>query len=538
MNHVRWIAVVITALLLALPGQAQRKNKKPRELELGAGKNYRCAALNVEFKVPTKCIPANKGGLPANVKAFFQFKKHNYTIEVGQTQAGKLEDLRESIVKDLERNHPAATYSIVRGKIYGGLKSLTIFISGIANARGRNYIIYNAVDVPVKGIVRVLITGPKKEVAQVKKLSDWLMPTFRLSGEEGDDLLFERRVVDVGSGLSYRVPIGAVPSKTATPGILFEGQAPGGAYVKVAAPPAAGEASLGSLLKDWASGAPAKNKPHAVATRASGGEAKCALFDRYGGRPERAICAYRPNDSSVFHIEVTGSKMPMLHLERMVSVLEWVDIPAQEKKVSGWRSQVEEAIKAKDERTLKKIARRLPDRYYLKSAMELARLILIKGAPEKAQIYVLRCIEQGGTPDTDFVYVKKALTSSKYRDRVKMRVKAVEALAALEALKCTNYLIQVMRDKETKVAKAAILALGRHKANRKKSIPILIRQYNQVLTEGKSKNPKKKLRLSRLGDAFREALRDLTGTDIKDVDAAKDWLRANKKFLMKEELKK
>ena len=187
---------------------------------------------------------------------------------------------------------------------------------------------------------------------------------------------------------------------------------------------------------------------------------------------------------------------------------------------------------------MKKIARRLPDRYYLKSAMELARLILVKGAEEKAQIYVLRCIEQGGTPDTDFVYVKKALTNSKYRDRTKMRVKAVEALGALEALKCTNYLLQVIRDKETKVAKAAILALGRHKANRKKSIPILIRQYNQVLKEGKSKNPKKKLKLSRLGDAFREALRDLTATDIKDVDAAKDWLRANKKFLNKEELKK
>jgi len=52
MNHVRWIAVVITALLLALPGQAQKKKKKTRELELGTGRLHKCEALNVEFKVP------------------------------------------------------------------------------------------------------------------------------------------------------------------------------------------------------------------------------------------------------------------------------------------------------------------------------------------------------------------------------------------------------------------------------------------------------------------------------------------------------
>ena len=536
MAMVRMTVIILLGLLLVVPGQAQKK-KKTRELKLGAGKVFKCEDLPVEFKVPVKSIQTIKKRLQKNMKAQFGFSKFNYEICLETTRASALEQFRESVIRQMQDKHPSVQPQIRRGLEFGGMKGMTITLPGFRRRKGADYLIINAVDVPAQGIVILLISGPRLEKDQLTRLNSWLMPTFRMSGEEGDDLLFESRVVHVQSGLSYRVPRGSMNRGTPTQDHIFEGHAPGGIFVRVDRQQTTEDSDLKNLLKDWASGAKAIGKSRKVTTRSSGGEAICALFDKYGGKPVRALCAFKPNDTTTFRIEIAGSEMPLLHLERMMSVLEWLDIPTLEEETAGWKKKVEEAVKAGDERTLKKYGRRIADRYYLTASLELARIIL-KSGPERAQRYALACLEKGGSPGVDFIHIRKAMSNSKYRTRVKMRVKAAEAMGALVNLKCSNYLLQLIRDKETKVAKAAILALGNHKANRKKTIPVLIRQFDQVTKEGKSRSAKKKLRLSRLGDAFRTALRELTGQDFKSPKAARTWLTANRKILNKEELKK
>jgi hypothetical protein len=536
MKPMRLVSLALTGLLIAAPAFAQGHGK-PEKIVLGVGKLFKSEPLKVEMKIPEQ-FTAQVEKLPKSLAAVFYCPGYNFQVELGQTRAPQLEDARESIISDLKRNHPSASHQIKRGFQVGGMNAMTISISGIRLANNRDYLIFNMVDVPVQGIVRLVFAGTSKDRSLLNEISEWMLPTFRLSGAEGDDLLFEPRVVDVKSGLSYRVPKGAVAQATEQTGVVFEGTAPGGLFVRLDAPPEAASGDLDTLLGQWAQGAPAKVKPVATPTLAADAKTVLALYEPYGGRPQRAILAFRPSPERTFRIEVAGKESPLLQVERIASVLDWVDIPAMEKKVAGWMPKVEAALKGDDERELRKYARRAAESYYLKASLDIARKIL-KDGPEKAQVYALECIEKGGTAHADFDEVKRALTSSRFKDRNKMRERAAETMGGLLSLECTNYLMRLAgSEKDDKVARAAILSLGRHKANRKKSISFLIREWEKTLKDARSRNDAKKLRASRLGVAYRDAIRMLTGQDLKEPKAARDWERDNKKVLNAEDVVK
>jgi HEAT repeat protein len=165
--------------------------------------------------------------------------------------------------------------------------------------------------------------------------------------------------------------------------------------------------------------------------------------------------------------------------------------------------------------------------------------LIVKSGPERAQIDALDAIERGGDPDADYITIRRALTNSRFKDRTKMRIRAAEALGAFVNLKSTNLLVKLARgDKDTLVAKAAAITLGRHRANRKKVIPFCVRQWDRAVKDVEKKDSKKALRGSRLGDAHRHALRGLTGVDFKNPKEARDWWHKNQKIVSQEELVK
>lgn len=534
----RPILVLLAGLLLAITVDAQRSRKRGRELKLGIGKTFECKDLDVEFKVPQKAKVRFQGKGNAGLRATLGFDKFNYRIEVGVAPGLKLEDVRERIISDVEKQYPRATTRIHRGENYGGMKALTMVLSGLGGGERGTTVMYNVIDVPYHGPVYLKVAGPAKEEAKVKELSDWLMPSFRMSGRDGDDLIFEPSIVDRKTGLGYRIPKGTTAKAPSAEGVIFEGQAQGGAFIQLERLSEASGGNLDKVLTDWAGGAPAKLKPVGIPTRAGQGETGIAVYDKYGGRPERAFVAFRPNPKNMFRIVVAGSKAPQLHAERMATVLKWIDIPALEAEVAGWIPEVEKALKQDNERTLRKYASDAAKRYYLKASLEVARLIL-KSGPERAQIDALDAIERGGDPEVDFMTIRKAITNSRFKDRTKMRIRAAEALGAFVNLKSTNLLVKLARgDKDTLVAKAAAITLGRHRANRKKLIPFCVRQWERAVKEVEKKDSKKALRGSRLGDAHRHALRGLTGEDFKNPKEARDWWRKNQKIVSQEELVK
>jgi len=541
MKNSRPILALLVGLLLTVSLDAQksqRNRNKGRDLKLGIGKTFRCKNPKVEFKIPEKAEVRFQGQGNQGLRVALGFDKLPYRIEVGEAPGLSLEDVREKVIGGVEKQHPEAQTRIFRGENYGGMKALSILLSGVGGRERGLAIMYNTVDVPYYGPTFVKVVGPVQLEEKVKELSAWLMPSFRLSGEDGDDLIFEPAIVDTKSGLRYRIPKGTVSKPPTAEGVIYEGQAQGGAWIKVERLPEAAGGNLGKILDGWAEGAPAKLKPVGISTRAGQGETGIAVYDKYGGRPERALVAFRPNSAILFRVVVAGSAAPQLHAERMATVMQWFDIPALESEVQAWLPQVETAAKKDDDRTLKKFARKAADRYYLKASLEVAREIL-KSGPEKAQIYALQAIERGGDPDADLKTISKLLSNSRFKDRTKMRIRAVEALGAFVNLKSTNLLLKVARsDKDTKVAKAAAITLGRHKANRKKVIPLCLREWERAVKEVEKKNAKKALRASRLGDAHRHALRGLTGQDFKDPKEARDWWRKNQKIVNQEDLVK
>ncbi|MBN2492315.1 MAG: hypothetical protein JXQ29_15820 [Planctomycetes bacterium] len=525
----------LTGLLFTAPTLAQRRDKPP-EIVFDIGKLYQSNSLHVEFKIPRQFRYQDQK-LPQNFAAVFSADGHNLQIELGRVLAPQLEDARESLIGDLQREQPSASHEIKRGFQVGGMNAMTITLAGLRGSPNRDTMIFNMVDVPVQGLVRLVIIGESKERELLQRISNYILPTFRLSGDEGDDLLFEKRVVDVEYGLSYRVPKGTVGNPTEQPGVVFEGTGAGGMFVRLDAP-AEATGDLAALLAQWAQGAPAAVKPAEIATRAAEAKAAIALYAPYGGRPERALLAFRPSPERTFRVEVAAKELPFLHAERIASVLDWIDIPAMEKRVAGWMPKVEAALKSGDEQELRKFARRVADAYYLRASLDIAKKILRDG-PERAQVYALDCIEKGGTTPGDFEEVKRTLGSSKFKDRTKMRERAAETMGALVNLDSTNYLMRLARsDPDDMVAKAAIVALGRHRANRKNTIPFLIREWDSALKDMKSRTDAKRLRASRLGVSYRDALRMLTGQDLKDPKEARDWERDNKKILNAETLAK
>lgn len=534
----RPILVFLAGLLLAVSAEAQKRRGKGRELKLGIGRTYQCKDLDVEFKVPESAKIRFQGKGSSGLRATLGFDKFNYQIEVGVAPGLQLEDVRERIITDVEKQYPEGQTRILRGENYGGMKALTMVLSGLGGKERGTTILYNTIDVPYHGPVFLKVAGPTKEEAKVKELSSWIMPSFRMSGEDGDDLIFEPSIVDRKTGLGYRIPKGTTARPPSAEGVIFEGQAKGGAFIKLERLPEATAGNLGKVLTDWAGGAPATLKPVGIPTRAGQGETGIAVYDKYGGRPERAFVAFRPNPKNMFRIEVAGSTAPQLHAEHMATVLQWFDIPALEAEVAGWIPEVENALKQEDERALKQYAHKVARRYYLKASLEVARLIL-KSGPERAQIDALKAIERGGDPEVDFITIRKVLTNSRFKDRTKMRVRAAETLGAFVHLKSTNLLVKLARsDKDTKVSKAAAITLGSHKANRKKLIPVCIREWERAVKEVEKKNSKKALRASRLGDAHRHALRGLTGEDFKNPKEAREWWRKNQKIVNQEELVK
>ena len=476
---------------------------------------------------------------PDGLHAVFGVQGYNFQFELGRTKAPRLEDGREGIIRGVEKNHPSATTQIKRGFTVGGMNAMTIVVSGMRSNQGRDYLIFNMVDVPVQGIIKFVLAGSGSDRGLLDKINEYILPTFRLMGEEGDDLIFDPRVVNTETGLSYRIPRGATPGKKSEAATIFEGTIPGGAFVRVDRVADAGDTDLSKLLDVWTKGAKAILKPFETKTLSEKGQARLALYDRYGGRPVRAMLAFRPGADQTFRIEVAGSQSPLLQAERMASVMDWIDIPAAEAEVRSWLPKVDQALKDDDESTLKRYARRARDRYYLKASLEVARKI-VTSAPEKPQEYALQCLEKGGDADVDFNVVKRAFSSSKFKDRTRMRRAAVDAMGNMVNLKVTNYLIRVARgDKDDMVAKQAAMALGRHKVNRKHILPVAIREWGTALKDRTSRNDKKKLRGSRMGDAYRDAVRMLTGQmELKDPDAARDWMQANSKILKDEELVK
>lgn len=541
MTRLLVILTVLACLLSATATDAQRnrgKKKGPPAITLDEGKVYQSEKYGLQFKIPKQFRKLRASRLPKDLSAVFGAQGRDWEMRLGTVGARELENVREGIIANLQKQAPQATTRILRGGKVGGMDTLTIVISNLRGSTGPRCTVFNAVDVPLRGIIKLEFRGPQKDMDELTKISAWIMPWFRLTGEDGEDILFSRRVFDAKHGITFRLLDGSKPKKDLGEGVACEGQTQSGVWYRIEKVTDAPAGKLDEVMKVWVKGAKALVPPYATPSGLDGNTALLGMFDRYSGRPARSVLVFRANDQNTYRLETAGGKfpMPLVVAEEMASVLNWLDIAALEVEAQALMVKLDEAIKKKDARKIKRYARRSADRYYLAGSLEIARKVL-KVGDEKSQIYALKAIERGGNVEVDFNSLKRVLSDGKFKDRTKVRVAAASAMGALVNMKTTNYLLRMARgDKDDKVAKAAAIALGRHKPNRKAAIPKLISLYTQAMKDRKTKSDKKRLRASRVCDAYRSALRGLTGQDFTDPKVARKWLNENKKTLNAEEV--
>lgn len=525
-----------TLLVLALPllatGQMGKNRDKGKEgrsrLKLDAAETVHVDAVKAEFKVP-------RGSKTRKVKsptAIFTVRPKgvNAGITLRRFHGDNVEGPREQLMKVIQEQHPEARTRIKRNQKYGGMTALTITF----DLKGRG-LIYTIVDMPYYGLVAVRTEFSEDDKADATRLHEWLMDSYRMSGKEGEDLLFKRGRVHYASGLGYRPPIDGKPSAgELKDGAIYEGRTTSGALVTIAAVEAKDD-DLKALLTKWAGGAKAlAKKGTSIPSKLKGAESLCLTFDKYSGRPVRALAAYRPAPGKLFKIDVAGGENPQRDVERLASVLTWHDIEKEEAETAGWKNDLVVALKEDDERKQRKIGRKLLKRYYLEASHDLCHMIL-KSGTERAQEYALAALGRGGSVQDDFTRIRACIKSGRFKDRRKMRIAGCEALANMCYVKVTNTLHGLTRDKDTLVAKAAVLALGEHHANRKLIISKFMTGWSAVLRDGKSKNADKQMKRSRLADAYRVALSSLMGTDLKTLDDAKEWWKKNSATVAAEE---
>lgn len=546
---IRTISILLAVLIICfspLCGDAQMGKKRKKSntgIDLEDARIFKNDAVDVEFKIPKKWKARTHKGKGRDLATVQATSFVSMGVSLSRFPRQTLEDAREALINSITKQMPKSTHRIFRGKKYGGMRALSVRFEKIGSG-GEDTILFTILDVPYHGLVEMKFRYATKDQEKADKIYQWIMSSFRMSGKEGEDLLFQPRVVHYGSGLSYRVPLGVKAKQApaaaegeaegAPKGPIYEGTGAGGAYYKIEKVDGGSDGKLAKLMKDWGGGAKAVGDGTVVKPLIEGGEAICLKFPQYSGRPERAFGAVRVKPDVMFRIEVTGGPNPMQDAERMTATVNWHDIAKEEAEVQGWDAELTAAIKAKKDRKIRKIGRRLVKRYYLNNTRALCHDLLKKGE-ERAQIYAMEALGLGGRPPEDFKKIRACIDASKFKERTKMRIKGCEALGNMVEFKVTNYLLRKVRDKDTKVAKAAVLALGNHHGNRKKVIPAFVTQWGRVLKDGEKKDPKKQMRRSRLADAFRVALTSLTDTEIKDVTQAKEWLSKNRKVLSAEE---
>ncbi len=526
----------LTLLVIALPllasgqmGKNRDKDKKSKSrLKLDAAETVQVDTVKAEFKVP-------RGSKTRKVKSphtIFSIRPKGVraAISLERYHGDNVEGPREQLMKSIQKQHPTAKTRIKRNQKYGGMTALTITF----DIKGTG-LIFTIVDMPYYGLVGVRSEFAEDDKEDATRLHEWLMDSYRMTGKEGEDLLFKRGHVHYESGLAYRPPIDAKRSAgTPKEGTIYEGRTATGALVTIAVAKESGD-DLKAALETWAGGAKAlAKKGTKIPSKLEGADSLCLAFDKYSGRPVRGIVAYRPAPDKLFRIDVAGGENPRRDAERLASVLSWHDIAKQEEETAGWKNDLTVALKEDDERKQRRIARKLLRRYYLTSSRELCHMILKSGS-ERAQVYAMKALGLGGTVQEDFTRIRSCIKSGRFKDRRKMRIAGCEALGNMCYVKVTNTLHGLARDKDTLLAKAAVLALGEHHANRKLIISKFMTGWSSVLRDGEKKKAEKQLKRSRLADAYRVALSSLMDTDLKTLDDAKAWWKKNSATVAAEE---
>ncbi|MBN2491255.1 MAG: HEAT repeat domain-containing protein [Planctomycetes bacterium] len=365
----------------------------------------------------------------------------------------------------------------------------------------------------------------KKALAEARSL----LAGFKWSGERGLDLFLGARVLDINSGLSYRLPRDFEPEQGE--GLVVAARKPEGVSrltISRAVEPEVDRALHGA-------GPHRQRRGHSWKfPAAEGAEARGAIYgaDAEGGIERvQVLVAVRPPNGPVFLLSAVGPASCEEALTRTAELVglgfTYTDVPAAREEAMHAASTLAAAVRHQHAAAAEKAIAVLARCSFLAAARSALGAALDELRDPEALAAAAVALGESGAADA-FDALLRAARNARNRKHVKLMAVLMAALGQVQDARAIPLLLSNVGQGDVEVQAAAIRGLGLYRAHDVKVLKPLVQVMAREETASRKPDLAARERWQLLKPAYVEALRNLTGQVFGSAGEADAWLRGRR----------
>jgi hypothetical protein len=357
-----------------------------------------------------------------------------------------------------------------------------------------------------------------------------MLATLRWTGEDGLNPYLQSRILDLHSGLSYRLPNGFAPAPPQKGEVMAAGNEKERTRINLARAEASNpDEALSAALSGHRLRDQSWRFPHPEEIPARGG----VIEPRGKGVPPiiRVAVAFQPPKAPVYLLTALGSNDQAESLVRAVELMlmsiRYQDVEAARRETTAATGALEAAIQRKDDSAALREVGTLARYTFLAEARAALAMALDRSRDPAVLAAAATALGEAGEQDAFDALYKAARNPRNQKDE-KLCTALVKALGRVRGAQAVSVLVKLFRRQPNTVVVEVIRSLGRYTDEKPRALKELVRQMEKDEKAARKTDIDARERWIVVKPAYQAALKNLTGQHFENAEQAETWVRENR----------